>query len=81
MAFEGFADPNAKFFKLLAKNQDRSWFQAHKAEFEAGWQSPMQELLAEVRAGVDRAYQHCDLDEPKLFRIYRNMRFSKDKTP
>jgi uncharacterized protein (TIGR02453 family) len=81
MAFEGFADPSAKFFKQLAKNQDRTWFQAHKAEFEAGWQSPMNELLAEVRAGVDSAYKHCDLDEPKLFRIYRNMRFSKDKTP
>jgi uncharacterized protein (TIGR02453 family) len=81
MPFEGFADPNAKFFKQLAKNQDRTWFQAHKAEFEAGWQEPMKELLAEVRAGVDRAYEHVDLDEPKLFRIYRNMRFSKDKTP
>jgi uncharacterized protein (TIGR02453 family) len=81
MPFEGFADPNAKFFKQLAKNQDRAWFQAHKAEFEAGWQSPMNELLAEVYAGVDSAYKHCDLDQPKLFRIYRNMRFSKDKTP
>jgi uncharacterized protein (TIGR02453 family) len=81
MAFEGFADPNAKFFKQLAKNQDRSWFQAHKAEFEAGWQGPMKELIAEVRAGIDRAYQHCDLDEPKIFRIFRDVRFSKDKVP
>ena len=81
MPFEGFADPNAKFFKLLAKNQDRAWFQAHKAEFEAGWQSPMKELLAEVRAGIDRAYQHCDLDEPKTFRIFRDVRFAKDKAP
>ena len=52
MAFEGFADDQAKFFRLLAKNQDRSWFQAHKAEFEAGWQAPMKELLGEVRAGT-----------------------------
>jgi uncharacterized protein (TIGR02453 family) len=81
MAFEGFADPNAKFFKQLKKNQDRSWFQAHKAEFEEGWQGPMKELLAEVRAGIDRAYQHCDLDEPKIFRIFRDVRFSKDKAP
>lgn len=81
MPFEGFADPNAKFFKQLAKNQDRTWFQAHKAEFEAGWQGPMTELLTEVRAGIDSAYQHVDLDPPKLFRIYRNLRFSKDKTP
>ncbi|MEO6600718.1 MAG: DUF2461 domain-containing protein [Polyangiaceae bacterium] len=81
MAFVGFADPNAKFFRLLSKNQDRAWFQAHKAEFETGWQSPMKELLAEVRAGIDRAYIHCDLDEPKLFRIFRDVRFSKDKSP
>ncbi len=81
MAFQGFADPTAKFFKQLAKNQDRVWFQAHKAEFEAGWQEPMGELLTEVRKGVDSAYKHCDLDAPKQFRIYRNMRFSKDKTP
>lgn len=81
MAFEGFADPNAKFFKLLAKNQDRAWFQAHKAEFETGWQTPMKELLSEVHAGIDRAYQHCDLDEPKQFRIFRDVRFAKDKSP
>jgi uncharacterized protein (TIGR02453 family) len=81
MPFEGFADANAKFFRLLAKNQDRAWFQAHKAEFEAGWQTPMQELLGEVRAGIDRAYQHCDLDEPKTFRIFRDVRFAKDKSP
>ena len=81
MAFEGFADASAKFFKQLSRNQDRAWFQAHKAEFEAGWQVPMKELLAEVRAGIDSAYQHCDLDEPKLFRIFRDVRFSKDKSP
>jgi len=81
MPFQGFADANAKFFQLLAKHQDRAWFQAHKAEFEAGWQAPMKELLTEVHAGIDRSYRHCDLGEPKLFRIFRDVRFAKDKTP
>jgi len=81
MPFLGFADADAKFFKLLAKNQDRSWFKAHKTEFETGWQTPMKELLAEVRAGIDRSYRHCDLDEPKQFRIFRDVRFGKDKSP
>jgi uncharacterized protein (TIGR02453 family) len=81
MPFLGFADANAKFFQQLEKHQDRAWFQAHKAEFEAGWQAPMKELLAEVRAGIERAYRHCDLDPPKLFRIFRDVRFSKDKSP
>ncbi len=81
MAFVGFADANARFFRLLAKNQERAWFQARKAEFESGWQAPMKELLSEVHEGIDRAYRHCDLDEPKLFRIFRDVRFSKDKSP
>jgi uncharacterized protein (TIGR02453 family) len=79
--FEGFADADGKFFKALAKNQKRDWFEAHKHTFEEGWNAPMKVLLAEVRGAIDRAYAHCDLDEPKVFRIYRDVRFSKDKTP
>ncbi len=81
MAFVGFADADAKFFKALAKNQNRDWFLAHKAEFEEGWQAPMKELLGEVRSRVDATFKHVDLDEPKQFRIFRDVRFSKDKSP
>jgi len=81
MAFSGFADAGAKFFRLLSKNQNRDWFQKHKAEFETGWQQPMKELLQQVREGIDRAFDHTDLDDPKLFRIFRDVRFSKDKAP
>src|SRR6478609_10078065 len=55
MPFVGFADAGAKFFQRLAKNQDREWFRTHKAEFEEGYQAPLKELLAGVRAGIDRA--------------------------
>jgi uncharacterized protein (TIGR02453 family) len=80
-AFQGFADDDAKFFRRLARKNEREWFQAHKAEFEEGWNAPMKELLAEVRAAVDAHYPHCDLDEPRVFRIFRDVRFSKDKSP
>ncbi len=79
--FDGFADGDGRFFKALAKKNEREWFQAHKAEFEAGWNEPMKLLLAEVRAAIDGAYAHADLDEPKVFRIFRDVRFSKDKSP
>jgi uncharacterized protein (TIGR02453 family) len=79
--FEGFADDEAKFFKALAKNQNREWFTKHKHEFEDGWNRPMLLLLAEARAAIDRAYAHCELGEPRVFRIYRDVRFSKDKSP
>jgi uncharacterized protein (TIGR02453 family) len=80
-SFEGFADKDGKFFKALAKNNDRGWFLAHKAEFEEGWNGPMKALLSDVREAIDRAYAHCELDEPKVFRIFRDVRFSKDKSP
>jgi uncharacterized protein (TIGR02453 family) len=79
--FEGFADKEGKFFKALAKKNDRTWFLEHKGEFEVGWNAPMKALLSDVRGAVDRAYAHCELDEPKVFRIFRDVRFSKDKTP
>jgi uncharacterized protein (TIGR02453 family) len=79
--FEGFADASGGFFKRLAKKNEREWFTAHKAEFEEGWNAPMKALLAEVKAGIDAAYEHCDLGEPKVFRIYRDVRFSKNKAP
>jgi len=79
--FEGFADGDAKFFKSLAKKNNREWFLAHKAAYEEGWNAPMKLLLEDVRAAIDKAYAHCDLDQPKVFRIFRDVRFSKDKTP
>jgi uncharacterized protein (TIGR02453 family) len=81
VTFRGFADADAKFFRALAKHQTRDWFQSHKSEFEEGWNEPMKALLADVREKVDDAFPHCDLDEPKIFRIYRDVRFSKDKSP
>ncbi len=80
-SFEGFGDKEGKFFKALAKNNDRGWFLAHKAEFEEGWNVPMKALLSDVRKVIDRSYAHCELDEPKVFRISRDVRFSKDKSP
>jgi uncharacterized protein (TIGR02453 family) len=81
MTFRGFAHRDARFFRLLAKNQNREWFQAHKTEFEEGYNTPMKALLDDVRSAIDRSFPHVDLDEPKVFRIYRDVRFSKDKSP
>jgi uncharacterized protein (TIGR02453 family) len=80
--FEGFADQDGRFFKALAKNQNRTWFTAHKAEYNEGWAEPMLRFLVEVRAKIDPFFPHVDLvDEPKVFRIFRDVRFAKDKTP
>jgi uncharacterized protein (TIGR02453 family) len=79
--FDGFADADGKFFKALARKNEREWFLAHKSEFEEGWNAPMKLLLAEVREAIDAWYPHCDLGDAKVFRIFRDVRFSKDKAP
>ena len=66
-----------RFFKQLAKNNNREWFEQHKPEFKA--------LETEVKqfgeALKDKLNQHDSIDRFKVFRIYRDVRFSKDKTP
>lgn len=79
--FEGFADPSCKFWKELAKHNDKAWYDAHKAEHKAEWEAPMRALLTELKGKLDASYPDCDLGEPKLFRIHRDVRFSKDKSP
>lgn len=79
--FSGFPDASGGFFRGLAANNERSYFLAHKDTYEREWVAPMEALLREVRAKLDRSYPDVELGEPKLFRIQRDVRFSKDKTP
>lgn len=80
-SFEGFADARGDFFVSLALHNDRDWFQAHRAEYEAGWAGPMAALLEEVRRRLAGAYRKRPLAPPRVFRLNRDVRFSKDKSP
>lgn len=65
------------FFKALENNNNRDWFNAHKPEFKA----IEQETKAFYNAVMERLKVHDDIDRLKLFRIYRDVRFSKNKLP
>ena len=80
-AFRGFPDARGDFFLALALHNDRDWFQSHRTAYEQGWAAPMAALLVEVRDGLRGAYGRRALGDPKVFRIHRDVRFSKDKTP
>ena len=79
--FTGFADTRRRFFHALAKNQTRDWFKAHEDEYRHGWLEPMHALLWDVRAKLVKTYGDAALDPPKVFRIHRDVRFSRDKAP
>lgn len=65
------------FLKLLKENNNREWFAEHKDEFKS-LQEKAKSFYAEVRQLLE---EDDDIDRFKLFRIYRDVRFSKDKTP
>lgn len=79
--FRGFPDARGDFFLALALQNDRDWFNAHRAEYEQGWAAPMASLLDEVHGKLGRIYGRHRLGAPKVFRLNRDVRFSKDKTP
>ena len=65
------------FLKDLKKNNNREWFADHKEDFKTIQKTVKdfyEHLLASIR-------MHDDVDRLKVFRIYRDVRFSKDKTP
>ena len=65
------------FLKVLKKNNNREWFGQHKEEFKT-IQNEAKSLYEEIRQGLET---HDEIENFKLFRIYRDVRFSKDKTP
>jgi uncharacterized protein (TIGR02453 family) len=79
--FAGFAPDALQFFHELAIEMNREWFAANKQRYVAQWAEPMTALLAEVSARLAPAYAPIRLGAPSLFRIHRDTRFSKDKTP
>lgn len=65
------------FLRRLEKNNNRDWFEAHKPAFKT--------LQARVKAFYEevlfRLRSHDEIERLKMFRIYRDVRFSADKTP
>jgi uncharacterized protein (TIGR02453 family) len=72
MAFEGWPAEALEFYEGLAADNSKSYWLAHKDVYESCVLAPMRELVAEVEP---------EQGESKIFRPYRDVRFSKDKSP
>lgn len=70
------------FFKELSANNNREWFHAHKKRYETDVKAPFEALTADVIKRMQKLDPEISV-EPKdcVFRIYRDVRFSKDKSP
>jgi uncharacterized protein (TIGR02453 family) len=72
MSFEGWPEEALDFYDGLEADNSKSYWLAHKHAYETAVLAPMSELLAELEP------EH---GETKVYRPYRDVRFSKDKSP
>jgi uncharacterized protein (TIGR02453 family) len=80
--FPGFPKEGIDFFRGLTRNNRREWFQPRKHIYETHAKEPMRELVIEINRELARFAPEFVTDPDKaIFRIYRDTRFSKDKTP
>jgi uncharacterized protein (TIGR02453 family) len=80
--FEGFSSETFRFLHGLRKNNNKAWFEAHRDAYEEYLREPSKEL-AEVMGQLFRDHEMPVVGNAKtsLFRINRDIRFSKDKSP
>ncbi|HYM18022.1 MAG TPA: DUF2461 domain-containing protein [Micropepsaceae bacterium] len=84
-SFRGFPKEFFAFFRELKANNERSWFEGNKERFRASVQAPMSDFIAAIAAPLSRVSKEFIADPRpnggSMFRIYRDIRFSKDKRP
>lgn len=72
MSFQGWPEEALEFYEGLEADNSKAYWTANKATYEDKVLRPMTELLEELAPGPG---------EPKIFRPYRDVRFSRDKSP
>jgi len=80
--FTGFSKEGMRFLADLAKHNDRSWFQPRKHIYETELLEPLQALVADASEALRKAKIPIGaVPTRSIFRIYRDIRFSRDKSP
>jgi uncharacterized protein (TIGR02453 family) len=80
--FAGFEPAALQFLADLAENNDRSWFKPRKDDYEALVRQPMESLCVALAEQFEELRLPLEADPKRSpFRIYRDVRFSKDKSP
>ena len=81
-AFRGFRPASLSYLRALKKNNRREWFEEHREEFVREVSEPMKALIEELDIRfASLAPEFVGDPKRSMFRIYRDVRFSKDKSP
>ena len=81
-SFPGFRPDAFRFLRDLARNNEKTWFEAHRDVYEHEVRGPMRQLVETVDAKLASIAPEI-VGDPKrsMFRIHRDVRFSKNKVP
>jgi uncharacterized protein (TIGR02453 family) len=83
-SFAGFPQATFAFLRGVAANNNKVWFDAHRADYEAGYVEPGKAFVEAIGPGLKKISPSVKF-EPRvngsLFRINRDVRFAKDKSP
>ena len=83
--FTRFEPTLLKFLEELTEKNNRDWFQANKKRYESEVVEPVFAFIRAMRPRLHRVSPYLQAIDKKvggsMFRIYRDIRFSKDKTP
>lgn len=81
-SFPGFPKEGLAFLRALKRNNNREWFQARKPVYDEQVKAPMAALVDALNGHLARTAPDFVTEPGKaIYRIYRDTRFSKDKTP
>jgi uncharacterized protein (TIGR02453 family) len=86
VTFNGFPKEGLEFLADLGKNNNRKWFEAHKKIYQEKVIEPAQAFVETLGAELEAVFPRINYDtrldgSGSLMRIYRDTRFSKDKSP
>ncbi|WP_066095921.1 DUF2461 domain-containing protein [Xanthomonas massiliensis] len=80
-----FTDASLRFLRGLALHNEKPWFNAHREDYEQHVRLPFLQLIADLQPALAEVSPHFRADPRgnggSLFRIYRDARFSHDKSP
>ena len=83
-AFSGFDPGLLDFLRDLGKNNNKTWFEAHRSDYESLYVEPARRFVTAIAPGLAQLSKSLRA-EPRvngaIMRIHRDTRFSKDKTP
>jgi uncharacterized protein (TIGR02453 family) len=80
--FAGFKPAALKFFRELAENQNKAWFDSNKHIYDSEVKTPLASLVPQVTENLaKKGLIFCGDAKRAMFRINRDIRFSHDKSP